>query len=520
MRKKLKDPWLIGFLVGFVGVLLIGSLLIASLSILSATPAPTPLPSTTALTEPRGVASPTSGLQAETPAPTSRPSPTSTALLSPTETSLPPVRPESITYTVQSGDTLFGIASAHDLSVETLQIANELAGEIIVPGQVLIIPPGPLPTPTPYVEAGLIIHTVSSGETLIGIARRYSVTIRAIQTANDLDSDIIRPGWELKIPTDSTEQPSPTAETPIGQSWQPSILEGNLEEGYPLTAKGDLFTLHYQPDTPVARAPNQVIAMVESALSHIENTLQINLESDFDLYVAGTLFAGDDIALRGRSFSSQRRVFLLYDDTGTSYERLYVITHELAHLAARTTLGQPSSVMLHEGAAVYAGSAALEAGDFIPLTRFCAAYGQLGQLPSLSDDHAYQGHIHDLDLYFAAGCFTKFLIEEYGLSSFRQLFTSGDYPAIYGQTFAQLETDWVKTLEVIGGDLTFEPEELIATIDAVADAYDQLYTDFSGTSPQMESYHEIDQARIATLQGQLEDAREHLNTFYELLKGE
>ena len=62
--------------------------------------------------------------------------------------------------------------------------------------------------------------------------------------------------------------------------------------------------------------------------------------------------------------------------------------------------------------------------------------------------------------------------------------------------------------------------ELTKAFDAIADAYDRLYADFSGTPPQMEAYHEIDQARIATLQGRLEDAREHLSTFNELLKSE
>jgi LysM repeat protein len=43
-------------------------------------------------------------------------------------------------------------------------------------------------------------HTVAAGETLFGIARRYGVTVDAIRTANDLETDQVRTGQRLVIP--------------------------------------------------------------------------------------------------------------------------------------------------------------------------------------------------------------------------------------------------------------------------------------------------------------------------------
>jgi hypothetical protein len=278
--------------------------------------------------------------------------------------------------------------------------------------------------------------------------------------------------------------------------------------------------MHYQPDTPAARAPNRVAALIESALNHIESKLQVTLEGHFDAYVAGSLFAPDDMALRGRSFSSQRRNFYLYDDTGTPDERRYIITHELTHLVIWNTVGRPSSVMLHEGLAVYTGVEAMEAAGFIPLPHFCAAYHQAGALPRLSGGRAYLGHIRDLDLYFAAGCLVRHLIETYGIEDFKDLFTSGSYQRIYGRALTQLEAEWIETLEPLGDELAFNPDDLVTHVVEVTDAYDRLFANFSGTPSQMTAYRELDQARIAVLQGRFDETREHLDEFERLLRGE
>jgi hypothetical protein len=261
-----------------------------------------------------------------------------------------------------------------------------------------------------------------------------------------------------------------------------------------------------------------VLRLVESALNHIETQLEVALEDPFDVYMAGSLFPAPDTALRGRSFSSERRNFYLYDDSGTPDERRYVITHELTHLVTWNTIGRPASVMLHEGVAVYAGVEALEAAGFIPLTHLCAAYQQTGQLPGLSGSRTYQGHIRDLDLYVAAGCFVGYLVEEYGIADFKQLFTSGDYAAIYGRAQARLETEWLETLEPIGDELAFEAEDLVTAMAEVAETYDRLFADFDGTPSQMAAYRELDQARIAMLQARFEEGRDHLSEFEALLK--
>jgi len=55
------------------------------------------------------------------------------------------------------------------------------------------------------------MHTVADGETLWGISRRYDVTVDAVRAANEMESEIIRPGQTLRIPRASSGLSSTTA---------------------------------------------------------------------------------------------------------------------------------------------------------------------------------------------------------------------------------------------------------------------------------------------------------------------
>jgi LysM repeat protein len=57
-----------------------------------------------------------------------------------------------VQYVVQPGDTLLAIAQTHDVTVEELIAANEIANpDVLQVGQTLVIPVGGLPTPDPSI---------------------------------------------------------------------------------------------------------------------------------------------------------------------------------------------------------------------------------------------------------------------------------------------------------------------------------------------------------------------------------
>ena len=102
------------------------------------------------------------------------------------------------TYTVRSGDSLFGIARRLGVSSGSLLAANGLTlNSVIHPGQRLAIPAAAAP-----ISAGSGTYTVRSGDSLFGIARRLGVSSGSLLAANGLTlNSVIHPGQRLAIPT-------------------------------------------------------------------------------------------------------------------------------------------------------------------------------------------------------------------------------------------------------------------------------------------------------------------------------
>ena len=108
----------------------------------------------------------------------------------------------SDTYKVKSGDTLYSIAKKYNISVDELKELNNLKNNNITVGQVLKIKSN---IPSKEVT-GKNYYIVKSGDTLYSIAKKYNTTVDEIKKLNNLKSDNLSIGMELKI----KEEPSST----------------------------------------------------------------------------------------------------------------------------------------------------------------------------------------------------------------------------------------------------------------------------------------------------------------------
>jgi len=155
-------------------------------------------------------------------------------------------------HTVVKGDTLSGIAKKYAVTLAAILSANNLkVTNIIYPGQKLTVPTKSTTTKPPVTETPTTetpttgtpttsakSHVVKSGDTLSAIAKKYSVTLAALVSANKIKTTtIIYPGQKLVIPGKTTTTTPPVeTETPVVD--KPSTVNGThvIKSGDTLSA--------------------------------------------------------------------------------------------------------------------------------------------------------------------------------------------------------------------------------------------------------------------------------------------
>lgn len=100
------------------------------------------------------------------------------------------------TYTVKSGDTLWSIANANDMTVAQLKQKNDLSNDTIYVGQTLNVSSTKSASATSTASA---TYTVKSGDSLWQIASANGTTVNQLKALNNLSSDLIYAGQQLKL---------------------------------------------------------------------------------------------------------------------------------------------------------------------------------------------------------------------------------------------------------------------------------------------------------------------------------
>lgn len=104
-------------------------------------------------------------------------------------------------YKVQEQDSLWGIAQKYNTTVKNLVNLNGLDSTVIHPGQNLAITDKDVQEKTSTTDS----YIVKKGDTLTGIGSKYNVSVNELMDWNDLSNSTILIGQELKINTTSQE---------------------------------------------------------------------------------------------------------------------------------------------------------------------------------------------------------------------------------------------------------------------------------------------------------------------------
>lgn len=98
-------------------------------------------------------------------------------------------------YSIKAGDTLYSIAKKFNTTVNKIKQLNNLLTDNLTIGQNLKLPL----TDVTEVPTTNINYIVKPGDTLYSIAREYNTTVNNIKNKNSLTSDLLLVGQTLLI---------------------------------------------------------------------------------------------------------------------------------------------------------------------------------------------------------------------------------------------------------------------------------------------------------------------------------
>jgi hypothetical protein len=221
------------------------------------------------------------------------------------------------------------------------------------------------------------------------------------------------------------------------------------------------FKFYYMPGTAAERDLSQLSLLAEDALTRISAMLQMSFDGQMSIYLVPRVF------WQGGATYGDKVVLISYLDRNyTSVETWTYFTHEGTHALAQDLIqpkdsGGPDGVMV-EGLAVWASGGHYRQE---PLDEWASIIAASDRYIPLADLRAgpFYDYQHEIS-YLEAGSFVKFLIEQYGLDRFKELYGQATGEAdhdealvqdLYGEGYAQLESDWLETL----ADLSPTPEQ-------------------------------------------------------------
>ncbi|HCG28557.1 MAG TPA: hypothetical protein PK593_11440 [Thermomicrobiales bacterium] len=231
---------------------------------------------------------------------------------------------------------------------------------------------------------------------------------------------------------------------------------GLVEQYYSETQTFGAVTVAWRPGAFDPAIASSVAEMAQRGINNVSAFLNIHDDSPLTVFLADEMFDENCRGCQGFAASDLHQIFILQDGSVAADEMQGLITHEVAHVIAGNHIGLPNSLFFAEGFATYQMDADVQAAGYVPAIQAAAWAYQAGILPTLAflrDEATYEGRVRRRLEYDAAGSFSQFLIEKYGLEAYTELYRTRVPEQVLGVDWQQLEEQWHAYLEPLAGNI-------------------------------------------------------------------
>lgn len=288
---------------------------------------------------------------------------------------------------------------------------------------------------------------------------------------------------------------------------------GNIDKWFPETYNFDNITIAWAPGAFPPEHADVIAQKARDALAEANQKLGTDFNGPVDIYLADQLFTDDCLGCQGFTAADLYMIFMLQDGSITEAQFDALLVHEIAHLIAAHYIALPHELFYAEGLATWVMAEDItNTGGVSPVQVTAWMYRQ-GVLPSIQDlfDDDFAGRVRKRVQYDAAGAFAAFVIETYGMDTYKRLYSLEQPEAVLDKDWATLEAEWHAWLEPFADQEVngVNGAEWWAAASKVIQGYYRLFED--PTTVSADQYRELSYARTALDIAEVELALEHLH---------
>lgn len=338
--------------------------------------------------------------------------------------------------------------------------------------------------------------------------------VASIATASAVSRATSTPAIEDSVPVatipsqsgqSQSQSATPAASEPLPSVAKPALVSpisplGFVEQYYSETYTFGTVTVAWRPGAFDPAIAPPVADMARRGIEQVNTFLGLQDDSPLTVYLADQMFDDNCRGCQGFAASDLHQVFILQDGSVAFDELPGLITHEVAHVIAGNHIALPNSLFFAEGLATYLMDSDVQVAGYITSTQSAAWAYQAGVLPSLAflrDDATYEGRVRRRIEYDAAGSFSRFVIETYGVDAYTELYRTRVPEDVLGVDWQQLEAQWHAFLQPLSANVVSGVDGVSwwNVAQNVAAGFGALYDDPEPVS--VESYATLTAARLA-----------------------